>query len=413
MNAPSTSTVTRAKVGAIMRRTIKTNQSDTEDCISECAWSSDAKVRGLRRCGIAALAIAFAAITVHHFTTRPTTPDFRTMDVASLTHHLEAGDNATRRHATDALARLGPAASPAVAALGAALRDADSTVRGNASIALAKIGRPAVSVLVCELKGPEVQARRSASSLLESLGADAEAAVSPLISALNDSDDAVTFNATRALAKVGLPAVPALIDASRNSASPVRIAALTALGEIGSTANDTMAAIRERLADDIEDVRCVAAISLIRVIHRDVDLLESALDDACHLVRQHAAAALGDLGPSGASAGQKLIRLLDDGDIDVRRQSAIALGRIRLVSPNAVPELIDRLNDPSIEVRHAVVESLGNFGREAQAAVPKLFELLTDPSATICDRAAKALEKIVYDSIAIRYASRPIGNESW
>jgi HEAT repeat protein len=59
-----------------------------------------------------------------------------------------------------------------------------------------------------------------------------EAAIQPLVRALNDNDAMVCNLAANALIKIGKPAVPSLIEAVVNKSQSVRIHALRALAEI-------------------------------------------------------------------------------------------------------------------------------------------------------------------------------------
>jgi HEAT repeat protein len=394
-----------------MRRASQTARNELGKCKTDAATPLP-RMQGRRHpIWVASMAVGIVVIASLLIAGRTRTPDFRTMDVVALAHQLATGDTSTRRLAAAAMAQLGAKALPAVEAIGAALNDPDLTVCNSAGIALTKMGPAAVPTLINELSVSDLRGRRSAAAILGLLGADAAVAVTSLITALHDPDEAVVFNSAQALAKIGAPAVPALIGASRDSEPSVRLAAVNALGEMGPAAIAAVAAIRERLDDDCADVCAVAAVAFVGVLHDDVTLLAAALDDERSFVRQQAVSALGDHGPNAVIAADGILGLLDDSDVDVRCQSAIALGRIKPMSSIAILALIERLNDPSLAVRQTATEALGNYGRHAQSAAPKLFELLTHPSPMMRERAGAALEKIVADSIGHQYASRLEGYE--
>jgi HEAT repeat protein len=65
---------------------------------------------------------------------------------------------------------IGPAAEAAVAALVAALKDADAMVRGSAAHALASIGPAAVPALATALKDADAEVRRRAALALRGIG---------------------------------------------------------------------------------------------------------------------------------------------------------------------------------------------------------------------------------------------------
>jgi HEAT repeat protein len=91
-----------------------------------------------------------------------------------------------RETATDALARIGDAAVPALID---ALHDPDQEVRAQAAQALARMGNraaPAVDALVEALNDPNEDVRRGAARALGQIGSEAEQAVPALINAIRD-----------------------------------------------------------------------------------------------------------------------------------------------------------------------------------------------------------------------------------
>jgi len=108
----------------------------------------------------------------------------------------------------------------------------------------------------------------------------------------------------QALGKVGdESALPAILDAVKDSNSTIRRFAVSALADLGDT--------------------------------RAVDALIGALNDSETDIRVAATMALGRLG--GKRAENALIALLDDKEISVRAQAVIALGHLR--SNQALPLL--------------------------------------------------------------------------
>lgn len=91
-----------------------------------------------------------------------------------------------RQTATDSLARIGPAAIPALID---ALKDPNAEVRDRAAQALARMGPPArqaVPQLIAALQDPDWKVRRSAARALGQIGPDAEKAVPALIEIIRD-----------------------------------------------------------------------------------------------------------------------------------------------------------------------------------------------------------------------------------
>ncbi|HEV3339587.1 MAG TPA: HEAT repeat domain-containing protein [Pirellulales bacterium] len=88
--------------------------------------------------------------------------------------------------ATDALARIGDAAVPALIET---LEDPDDEVRAQAAQALARMGAtaaPAVDALVRALNDPNEEVRRGAARALGQIGSEADEAVPALIDAIKD-----------------------------------------------------------------------------------------------------------------------------------------------------------------------------------------------------------------------------------
>src|SRR5439155_27109601 len=123
---------------------------------------------------------------------------------------LKSKDENLRGHAATVLAAIGPPAKAAVPALAETLREKKtSTVPSNASRALGKIGAPAVPKLIEALKDKQAHVRELAASALKDIGPPAR------------------------------PAVPALIViAKEQKALMARLFAIDALGRIGPEARE-------------------------------------------------------------------------------------------------------------------------------------------------------------------------------
>lgn len=118
-------------------------------------------------------------------------------DITVVAPALEAGLRRLRRlrafrewgvreTATDALARIGDAAVPALIET---LHDADPSIRAHAAQGLARMGSkaaPAVPELISALNDDDREVRRGAARALGQIGPDADEAVSALIQALKD-----------------------------------------------------------------------------------------------------------------------------------------------------------------------------------------------------------------------------------
>lgn len=138
-----------------------------------------------------------------------------------------------------------PAAVPVLREL---LRDEDRQVCLFACQALARLGpqaEPAVAALANLLGHPDVSRRRNAAMALAALGPVGRGGVPALTRALRDEDEWVAYQAATALGRIGkdaAEAVPALTELSRRKPTangpasehlPVKQAAVLALRQIG------------------------------------------------------------------------------------------------------------------------------------------------------------------------------------
>ena len=114
------------------------------------------------------------------------------------------------------------------------LHSEDDAVRWRAVLALGAYGqgsRPALMALLDALADEEEAVRRAAVSALGRLGGAAREAVPALIDSLKD--DSLREVAAESLVLIGLPAVPALLEAVQHGTSSVRWQAAEALTRIG------------------------------------------------------------------------------------------------------------------------------------------------------------------------------------
>jgi HEAT repeat protein len=149
--------------------------------------------------------------------------------VRPLIWALASDDDEVRGDAALALGKIGN--RRAVAPLCASLKVGDSSLRQVAAEALGEIGDPrAVQPLIAALGDSDVVARQAAA---QSLGKMGDQVVRPVIAALGDSNELVRHSAADALRHIGDQAVQPLIAAFGNSNALVRHFAAEALGKMG------------------------------------------------------------------------------------------------------------------------------------------------------------------------------------
>jgi len=162
--------------------------------------------------------------------------------------------------------------------------------------------------------------------------------------------------AVERLAVIGVPAVPALRAALRDSYPFTRIGALNALGYI-------------RAPESVPDI-------------------ENLLQDPEPDVRAEAAATLGRMRVSAST--RAVADLLHDPDMRVKRTAIIALGRFR--TPIAREMLIGALKSQDVEIRRQAAQELSAF--QNRSVVDALLQATYDLDPKTCGYAVRSLGEI-------------------
>lgn len=288
--------------------------------------------------------------------------------VAVLIRALD--DEGARPVAIDQLGSCGPAASEAVPALlSLMIRDqSDDDLRWYVADALADIGPPAVPVLLDALATADARGRLYAVRALGGMGVNASAGVPALATVMKyDQDATVREQAVVALSSIGQSAVPALTEAISNES--VRCFALDALGEMD-------------FGETPADPQLIGA--LIRALKEEEDC-----------VRWLAARALGKLGGDSESVLCALVGALGDGDSDVCRFAAESLGSFGARAKTAVPALIKQLlHEENVHARACAANALGRIAPESKEVVQALAAALQDDHWAPRRAAARTLASI-------------------
>ena len=229
-------------------------------------------------------------------------------------------------------------------------------------------------------------------------------------------DAAVRLAAVEFLAKRGAeasPSIPEIKKLLNDKDNNVRTTAGWALGQIGPT--------EEMFKSDNEWVRIGAAIALGRKGSASIPALEALVNDKELRVRLAAISAIGNMGAKGKAAVPALIKLIN-GEPYVSGTAVIALGRLGKEAKAAIPALeklrdgkrpyIGRFAimaivkiDPeakgaipaliaSLKVAGASRDNVADIAKLGPRAMPILADLLTDNNRDIREAAAKSLVKM-------------------
>jgi len=339
-------------------------------------------------------------------------------------------DAEVRRSAGAALAMLGPAAGPSLVG---ALGDADPRLRRAAAEVLGVMAHaPAIEPLARLLDDAQPEVRAAAQSALHQMSLR-------FLGDLRLPGEGRRRAAVEALARIGPPIVPVLLDSLREADPALRAGAAEALGRarvaraaprlvallgdadpgVRAAAAGALEALGPRAAEHLlpllrggaAEARTQAAGILARLPDPEtVEALVRLLGDADESVRGQAQAILTAM---GGPALAFVAPYLQDREYAVRRAVAGVLGRIgdaravrpllaahadptlrswalqALVELGAVGAVADALHDPEAAVRLAAAETLGEM--RSPAALTPLLLALQDTDAEVRAAAARAL----------------------
>jgi HEAT repeat protein len=291
--------------------------------------------------------------------------------VPALTDSLRSDDAKVRIAAAQALAEIGPAASPAVTLLlNQALYDPVEYASTEAARALRTIdlvgARQAMVASLQALADGDVQTRRKACAVLGGLGPVAKPAVPDLIAVLTDGDDSTRMHAVGALGEIGIPAtlvIPALAKALQDPAQAVRHRALSQFA-FSITPTDAVVPYLKQLVEDKNRSIATLANAALNSPHRQakdrtavyVTMLQTGS------ANDYALRQLAQFGPEAAGTVPAVIPVLKHERPLYRYLAAEVLGAIGPGATEAVPALIAVLQDQDPVVRDSAADALVAVG---------------------------------------------------
>ncbi len=345
--------------------------------------------------------------------------------VPQLLESLEDVQPEVRRASARTLAAVGTGSEEAIHGLVAALRDEDWVVRHEAVRSLQVLQATAIRALGDALSSESPETRQAAAEALAGLAPASRDVLPELIETLHDTNWQTQAAAARAigqlgedgrdgvpelavslrskdwrvaepvvesLSRIGVPAIPVLIDGLQDPALPVRWGSARALGAIGADAADAAPALANALSDDQVMVRWSAANALWAIgpgAHQATAALNAGLSDEQWIVRWAAARALGgivgDDKPPGDETVSALANALRDEDSRVCEAAAFALEDIGMPAREALPALGE------------AATGIGGTGSGACKVIdvgPAAQEILLDTGWTVRWAAVRALSVV-------------------
>ncbi len=359
--------------------------------------------------------------------------------VPALTERLKAPQEEIRMQAVLALGAMGEAAQPAVpeiaatlsdqhmaaastfvlGELGAIPADAEEVIRANAKSedsalrtvslwALARVHpedkevrREATKELVTRLKDENPHVRSIAARGLAALPPAPEIEMSIWEEALKDADPATVRMALDAVASIGAPAVPQLVEVLEKY-DGLHVEVVYILGQMGpeaAAATDALAKLV--MAEDLHlATEAILALGKIGPGAKDaVPALCAALEEDDETNAHAIIFALGSIGPDAAKAEPQVLKAMESED---KALAVIAARTYVEIQPSVTPEAAAKalpimaagLADPLPETRKAAADGLAILGPLAKEAVPALEKASTDNVKSVRDAAADALKAI-------------------
>lgn len=300
----------------------------------------------------------------------PSSVPSQILDVSTLVKRL-SGDEKERLQALQMLAELGSDAQSAIPAVIPFLKDNDPVIRGAAANTLEQIGLPAKSD------------------------------IGLLVNALKDENLEIRLYAARTLSKTDLVLdrgfTPSLVAALKDQNPTIRSAVISAIGNAGPEARDTVLLPLMGMVKDPDASVGKKALDALAGLGepnpKELSIFRDALSDQNSEVRRFAAFSLCFLGPNAIDALSALQKAFKDQDVRVRINSVLAIGQMGLAARPALPDLQAAMSDTHPEVRFHALKAIIGLGKDP-AAVGILVNALKDSEPQVCRIAGEALMKL-------------------
>ncbi len=295
-----------------------------------------------------------------------------------------------RRKAAYALGRIDPDPDAVIEPLTAALADDNEDVRTTAAATLPKLGDAVTPSLVKLLKTDDSKVRNLVIKVIGEIGPGAKAALPELKTYFLQPKKESSTVAADALAGIGEPAIPVLMDGAKGEEAAVRNLAVQSLKKIGVPAVPHLIDLLGAKHTDVR--RAVAAqLGFMQIQDKSVVIaLGYALKDKDDQVRLNALNSLRNMGSSAKLAEKYVVELLTDADAQIRQNAFYTLQTLG-VDPK--PGLKKALSHKDLATRIKTATLMMDLNLEIDLAQPILVEGLKSEDGALKTQCAYALAK--------------------
>jgi len=320
-------------------------------------------------------------------------PSTKAVIVPALIEALKDEHAGLRAAAAGVLGIVGqnfpPTTVAVISALAEGLKDTKSGVRAACVTSLGKMSKSTgtvVPILISALEDENPEVVYDAIEILSESGLNAEEIVPILLKTLKKFEGARnnSYHFTRAFRRVGPGAVPFLIDALASDNKELKMVAIESLGDLGKDAKSAVPTLISLFSSNIFGADAADAVGSIgKEAPEIVPALVAAFDDTNAAIRSNAVLSLIISGKYRPDILQYLIAMLDTPDEEEQKKVFQAIQKLDL---KAIPYLIDALNSGKTNIRSGSAMLLNKLGYKV---VPALLAALKDKNARI--RAGAAL----------------------
>jgi HEAT repeat protein len=195
-----------------------------------------------------------------------------------------------------------------------------------------------------------------------------------------------------ALIKIGLPAVPYILDLAKDPKYEMRGWAMHIIAKIRPVSDDVVRfALQEAKTKGCEYMVIEVLGQVSPTTPEIIQILKDNINNKESSSKAFALITLGKVRPVAKDAFPNIIKALDDPDQRIRAAAAEAFEQIDKEAEPAIQELVVRLGDPNACVRTKVSDALASIGENA---VPALLQALKSSDIYVRYHAVDALAKI-------------------